>query len=62
MFKLLKERMGHDDSYSNSYQDYFMEREQIILYSHVGRDETKKRGNFGQKNLKNKQPHPAPAV
>lgn len=31
MFKLLKERMGHDDSYSNSYQDYFMEREQIIF-------------------------------
>ena len=46
---------------SMSYQDYFMEREQIILYSHVGRDEMKTKRQFWPEKFK-KQTTPPPAV
>lgn len=46
---------------SNSYQDYFMEREQTILYSHVGRDETKTKRQFWPEEFK-KQTTPLPQL
>ena len=45
---------------SISYQDYFMEREQIILYSHVGRDEMKTKRQFWPEKFK-KQTPPSPS-
>lgn len=46
---------------SNSYQGYFMEREQIILYSHVGRDKTKTKRQFWPEKFK-KQTTPPPQL